>query len=53
MPMASGFGAADYLLYADRKALGIIEAKKLGETLTGAEVQTEKYSGGMPASLPA
>ena len=53
MPMATGFGAADYLLYADRKALGIIEAKKLGETLTGAEVQTEKYSGGMPASLPA
>lgn len=53
MPMAAGFGAADYLLYADRKALGVVEAKKLGETLTGVEVQTEKYSEGLPAALPA
>ena len=53
MPMAPGFGAADYLLYADRKALGVVEAKKLGETLSGVEIQTEKYSEGLPASLPA
>jgi type I restriction enzyme R subunit len=53
MPMAAGFGAADYLLYADRKALGVVEAKKLGETLTGVEVQTEKYSAGLPAALPS
>ncbi|MEO7715533.1 MAG: type I restriction-modification enzyme R subunit C-terminal domain-containing protein [Capsulimonas sp.] len=53
MPMAPGFGAADYLLYVNRKALGVVEAKKLGETLTGVEVQTEKYSEGLPASLPA
>lgn len=53
MPMAPGFGAADYLLYADRKALGVVEAKKLGETLTGVEIQTEKYSAGLPDSLPA
>ena len=53
MPMAPGFGAADYLLYVDRKALGVVEAKKLGETLTGVEVQTEKYSEGLPAALPA
>lgn len=51
--MAPGYGAADYLLYADRKALGVVEAKKAGETLTGVEVQTEKYSAGLPAALPA
>ena len=53
MPMAQGFGAADYLLYADRKAIGVVEAKKAGETLTGVEVQTEKYSAGLPAALTA
>ncbi len=52
-PLASGHGEADYLLYADRKALGIIEAKKEGDTLTGVEVQTEKYGAGLPVSLPA
>lgn len=53
MSMAPGFGEADYLLYADRKALSVVEAKKLGETLTGVEVQTEKYSEGLPAALSA
>jgi len=51
--LGRGFGAADYLLYANRKAIGVIEAKKEGDTLTGVEVQTEKYSAGLPASLPA
>lgn len=53
MPMAPGFGAADYLLYADRKAIGVVEAKKEGETLTGVEVQAEKYGAGLPPSYPA
>ena len=53
MPMAAGYGAADYLLYADRKAIGVVEAKKEGETLTGVEVQAEKYGAGLPASYPA
>ena len=52
-PLASGHGEADYLLYGDRRALGVIEAKKEGDTLTGVEVQTEKYGAGLPPSLPA
>lgn len=52
-PLGRGFGTADYLLYGDRKALGIIEAKKEGDTLTGVEVQSEKYASGLPAGVPA
>ncbi len=52
-PMKPGFGEADYLLYTDGQAVGVIEAKKEGSTLTGFEVQTAKYSEGLPDSLPA
>lgn len=52
-PLKPGHGAADYLLYVNRTAVGVVEAKKQGETLTGVEVQTEKYSHGLPQSLPA
>src|SRR6266849_3811096 len=52
-PLARGHGTADYLLYGDRRALGVIEAKQEGETLAGVEVQTEKYGAGLPAGLPA
>jgi len=48
-----GFGTADYLLYVDGKAAGIIEAKKAGSTLTGVEIQSAKYSKGLPDGLPA
>jgi len=34
-----GFGEADYLLFVDQKALGVVEAKKEGETLTHVERQ--------------
>ena len=37
-------GHADYLLYADRKAIGVIEAKPEGHTLTGVETQSDKYA---------
>jgi type I restriction enzyme, R subunit len=47
------YGEADYLLYVDRRAAGVIEAKPEGTTLTGVEVQTEKYSVGLGQSLPA
>jgi len=47
-PMKPGFGEADYLLYVDRQALGVVEAKKEGSTLTGFEGQTAKYSEGLP-----
>lgn len=36
-PLNAGFGFADYLLYVDGKACGVIEAKKQGATLTGVE----------------
>jgi len=36
-PLEAGHGCADYLLYVDGKAAGIIEAKKQGATLTGVD----------------
>src|SRR5712691_282452 len=52
-PLATGHGKADYLLYVDRKAVGAVEAKKAGTTLTSVELQAAKYSEGLPTSLPA
>jgi type I restriction enzyme, R subunit len=52
-PLGAGFGFADYLLYVDGKAAGVIEAKKRGATLTGVEIQSARYAQGLPASLPA
>ncbi len=46
-PLKSGHGYADYLLYVDGKAAGVIEAKKAGATLTGVEVQAAKYTTGL------
>ena len=46
-----GHGQADYLLFVDGQAVGAIEAKKEGTTLTGVEVQSEKYSEGLPPQL--
>jgi type I restriction enzyme R subunit len=50
-PLKSGYGEADYLLYVDAIPAGVVEAKKEGETLTSHEIQTEKYSVGLPAEL--
>lgn len=52
-PLNPGHGEADYLLYVDGKAAGVIEAKKRGATLTGVERQSDRYAKGLPASLPA
>jgi type I restriction enzyme R subunit len=52
-PLASGHGFADYVLYVDGKAAGVIEAKREGVTLTGVEIQAAKYSKGLPSDLPA
>jgi type I restriction enzyme R subunit len=49
-PLQTGF--ADYLLYADGKAIGVVEAKPVGHTLTGVETQSAKYAGGLPDGLP-
>jgi type I restriction enzyme R subunit len=51
--LKTGFGTADYLLYVDGQAAGVIEAKKAGSTLTGVEIQSAKYSKGLPDGLPA
>ena len=51
-PLKAGHGFADYLLYVDGKAAGVVEAKAVGTTLTGVELQTRKYSEGMPSHLP-
>ncbi len=51
--LADGYGFADYLLYVDGRAAGVIEAKKQGTTLSGVETQSGKYSKGLPGSLPA
>lgn len=43
---------ADYLLFVDRKAAGVIEAKPWGTTLSGVEVQSEGYATEFPEDLP-
>ncbi|MEQ8998878.1 MAG: DEAD/DEAH box helicase family protein [Coleofasciculus sp. B1-GNL1-01] len=45
-------GAADYLLFINRQAAGVIEAKAKGTTLSGVEVQSGKYLFGLPSNLP-
>jgi type I restriction enzyme R subunit len=52
-PLLPGFGFADYLLYVDGKACGVIEAKKQGATLTGVEAQSARYAQSLPPTLPA
>jgi type I restriction enzyme R subunit len=52
-PLQSGHGFADYLLYLDGKATGVVEAKKEGFPLIGVEIQSTKYSEGLPPQLPA
>ncbi len=48
-----GGGRADYVLFVDRQAVGVIEAKKVGATLTGVEPQTLRYRASFPGELPA
>lgn len=45
-------GDADYMLYVDGKAIGIIEAKPVGHTLKGVELQSLKYTTGLPKDIP-
>jgi type I restriction enzyme R subunit len=46
-------GTADYLLFVDREVVGIVEAKSVGQTLTGVEEQSAKYRTGVPDDLPS
>ncbi len=52
-PLKKSHGFADYLLYVDGAAVGVIEAKKAGSPLTAVEIQTAKYSEGLPDHIPA
>ena len=52
-PLNKGYGFADYLFYIEGKAAGVIEAKKAGTTLTGVEIQSDKYKHGFPDIFPA
>lgn len=45
-------GSADYLLFVDRKAVGAVEAKPQGTTLSGVADQSAKYLAGVPADIP-
>src|SRR6266478_1892677 len=44
-------GEADYLLFIDGKAAGVVEAKKSGDTLSGVAEQSEKYMDALPPHL--
>ena len=52
-PLQQGHGFADYLLYVDGQAAGVIEAERAGVTLKGVETQSAKYTSGLPSALPA
>jgi len=45
-------GEPDYTLFVDGKAIGTVEAKPEGYSLTGVEEQSEKYVTGVPSGLP-
>ncbi len=51
--LRSRHGKVDYLLYVNGQAVGAVEAKPEGYTLTGVEVQNAKYSTGLPPGTPA
>ncbi len=50
VPLKNGF--ADYLLFVEKKPVGVVEAKSEGTTLSGAAEQSEKYATGIPDNLP-
>jgi type I restriction enzyme R subunit len=45
-------GPADYVLFVDRKPVGVIEAKPFGTTLSGVAEQSGDYLASIPESLP-
>ncbi|MDP3968796.1 MAG: hypothetical protein Q8Q02_10995 [Nocardioides sp.] len=49
--MAAGHGRADYPLYVDKSALGVIEAKPEGTPRSGVEWQSAMYAEGLPAEV--
>ncbi|WP_457640558.1 hypothetical protein [Persephonella sp.] len=50
-PLKGGI-TADYLLFVNRKAVGVIEAKPEGTTLGGVSEQSQKYLEALPENIP-
>jgi type I restriction enzyme R subunit len=46
-------GFADYLLFVEGKALGVVEAKKVGVPLSGVEAQSARYAVGLKPPMRA
>ena len=46
--MSAGHGRADYVLFVDTCAAGVIEAKPVGTPLIGVEWQSAMYADGLP-----
>jgi type I restriction enzyme R subunit len=46
-----GMDSADYIIFLERQAVGVIEAKPIGTTLTGVEEQSSRYAKSFPAEL--
>src|SRR5258708_206039 len=51
-PFVGGEAGGGYLRVVDGEGVGVAEAKKEGETLTGVAWQTAKYVDGLPDELP-
>lgn len=49
--MAPRHGFADYLLCVNGKAVGAIEARPAGHTLSGVEIQSGKYAAGQAVAV--
>jgi type I restriction enzyme R subunit len=45
-------GPADYVLFVDRQAVGVVEAKPEGTTLRGVAEQSARYLADFPADIP-
>lgn len=52
VPTPTGPGPADYVLFLDRKACGVLEAKPEGVTLLGTGPQGTDYAVHAPAGYP-
>ncbi len=49
--LAAARSVADYLLFVNCKAMGVVEAKAEGSTLSGVAEQSAQYLVGLPANI--
>ena len=49
--MKTDHGRVDYLLYVDKKVVGVIEAKPMGTPLAGVQWQSAVYVNGLPSEV--